>query len=391
MVERGVTPGRVGVAYTVDGPRDAPALVLSNSLGTTTAMWDGIAQRFAQYFRVVRYDHRGHGGSPTPPGPYSIDDLGQDVLNLADALALDKFAFCGTSLGGAVGIWAASREPERVLSLVLAAAAPSFGSPESYRERAQTVRARGTNAISDALIGRWFTEAFRAARPDVVADIVGGLGRCDAEGYALCCEALADMDLHDRLEQISAPTLVVGGANDPVVPAGVSLAVSEAIAGSTLVVMAGAHLVPVERPLAFTDEALAHLRDAPFRRGMAARRQVLGDEHVERALGRVTPFSEPFQEFITRYAWGEIWSRPGLDRRTRSAITIAMLAATGRADELDFHIPAALRNGLREEEISEILLQVAIYGGVPAANEAFAAAQRALDASRRGDDGETGQ
>jgi 3-oxoadipate enol-lactonase / 4-carboxymuconolactone decarboxylase len=387
MAERGVTAGPVGVAYSVEGPSDAQAIVLSNSLGTTTALWDGIAERFAEHFRVIRYDLRGHGDSPTPSGPYSIDDLGQDVLNLVDALGVSQFAFCGTSLGGAVGMWVASREPERVLGLVLAAAAPLFGTPESWRERAAAVRADGLSAISDALIGRWFTEGFRAVRPDVVEAIIAGLGRCDPEGYALCCEALADMDLRDRLAQITAPTLVVGGSNDLVVPPEESLALSEAIVGSSLAVMPGAHLVAIERPEAFTDGVLAHLRDSPYDRGMAVRRQVLGDEYVDHALSRVTPFTASFQELITRYAWGEIWTRPGLDRRMRSAITIAMLAASGHVNELDFHISAALRNGLSEDEISEILLQVAIYSGVPAANLAFGAAQRALEGLRSDDEG----
>jgi 3-oxoadipate enol-lactonase len=241
-----------------DGPDDAASLVLSSSLGTTLAMWEPQVAPLAEQLRVVRYDHRGHGRSPVPDGPYSVADLGGDVLELADALGLARFSFCGLSLGGLVGMWIASEAPERVERLVLCCTAPSFPPAEQWLDRAATVRAEGTEAIADALLGRWFTPAADTA---LVERFRAMLAATPREGYAGCCEALAGADLDDRLSAIDAPTLVVNGADDVVAPPQRGAALAAAIPGAHHVVVPGAHVPTAEHPARFTDHVLAHLTE----------------------------------------------------------------------------------------------------------------------------------
>jgi 3-oxoadipate enol-lactonase/4-carboxymuconolactone decarboxylase len=341
-------------------------------------MWDDQLGALRERFRVLRYDHRGHGRSEVPPAPYTIDELGSDLLALLDELELERVSFAGLSLGGMVGMWLAAHAPERVERLALLCTSAHFEDPGPWTDRAARVRADGTAAIAQELVARWFTPAFPARAPQTVARVVGVLAATSDEGYAGCCDALAAMDLRGRLGAITAPTLIVAGAEDPATPAAHTEALAAAIGGARLEVVAGAaHLANVEQPERVTRLLLDHLADAGP--GTSVRRQVLGDEHVDRAVAATTAFTADFQAFITRYAWGDVWARPGLDRRTRSAITLAMLATLGHDEELAMHVRAALGNGLTADEIKEVLLQVAVYAGVPAANRAFKIAQRVLD------------
>ncbi|HVS06301.1 MAG TPA: alpha/beta fold hydrolase, partial [Candidatus Dormibacteraeota bacterium] len=154
-------PKAIDLNYSVDGPPGAPVLVLSHALGLSLAQWDPQVAPLSQAFRVVRYDHRGHGGSPVPPGPYTIEELGRDTVNLLDRLGLDRVSFCGLSLGGMVGMWIASAAPERIDRLVLCCTAARMPRPDDFAERARTVRENGMEAIADLAIGRWFTRGFR--------------------------------------------------------------------------------------------------------------------------------------------------------------------------------------------------------------------------------------
>lgn len=372
--------------YRVEGPGGAPFLVLSNSLGTSSAMWDAQVPALAQRFRVVRYEQRGHGGTPAPaPGPYSLADLGGDVVDLLDHLGAESAHLCGVSLGGMVAMWLAAHHPGRVGGLVLACTAPRLPPPGQWAERARAVRDGGTAGLVGPSLGRWFTPGFLESHPELASAVAGMLAEADPEGYAGCCEAIGAMDLGEELGRIRAPTLVLAGAEDPVCPPPVALALQQSIARSALAVLAGAsHLANIEQPDRFGAAVAEHLAGPALQQGRRARRQVLGDAHVDRSEARATPFMAPFLDLITRYAWGEIWTRPGLDRPTRSCITLAMLVALGRFDELPLHVRGALRNGLSEDQIGEVLLQSAIYCGVPAANSAFAVARRVLE---EGDDG----
>jgi 3-oxoadipate enol-lactonase / 4-carboxymuconolactone decarboxylase len=366
-------------SYRIDGPAGAPVVMLLNSLGTTWSMWDPQLAALMARFRVLRYDQRGHGATPSTPGPYTIEQLGQDAVDLIDAAGWQRVSLCGLSLGGMVATWLAAHAPDRVDRLVLCCTAPVLPPAEQWTQRAATVRRSGPGVLLEAVLGRWFTSAFLERGPDVARWAAAMLGSCDPEGYAGCCEAIAAMDNQDDLPLITAPTLVIAGAEDQVTPPAIAVAMLARIRGSSLVVLpAAAHLANIEQPERFTAAVVDHLAGSDVERGRQVRRLVLSDEHVDRSDAARTAFTAPFQDLITRYAWGDIWSRPGLDRPTRSCITLAMLVALGRFDELALHVRGARRNGLSADQIGEVLLQTAIYCGVPAANAAFSVASRIL-------------
>ena len=245
--------------YRLDGPHGAPPLMLCNSLGTTLEMWDPQVEALTTRFRLVRYDQRGHGRSPVPPGPYSIEDLGRDALDLLDDLGIERASFCGLSIGGMVGMWLASEAPERIDRLVLCSTAPTLPPREQWIERAARVRADGVSAIADAALDRWFTPlAPDSLRESFRAMLVG----TPAEGYAACCEALADLDLRDRLAAIRAPTVVITGEGDPVAPPETGEQLAASISGARHVTVAGArHITNAEQPSTFTQHVLAHLTE----------------------------------------------------------------------------------------------------------------------------------
>jgi 3-oxoadipate enol-lactonase / 4-carboxymuconolactone decarboxylase len=363
--------GGASIHYRLDGPAAAPVLVLANSLGTTLSLWEPQIPRLSGMLRVLRFDQRGHGGSSAPAGPYSIDDLGGDLVALLDALGIDRAALCGISLGGMTAMWVAAHHPERVSTLVAACTAAELGPAAAWRERANTVRASGMAILEELLFERWFPASARAARPELRTMVATMLAGCDADGYASCCEAIATMDLRPALGSVQCPALVIAGAEDPVTTPAIGLDLAGDL-GAGLVVIAGAgHLANVVAPDAFTDAVEAHVCGTPRARGMAVRRAVLGDEHVDRSASQTDPGSQAFADYVTRAAWGEIWARPGLDRRARSVATLTALVALGRHEELRIHVPGALRNGLSGGEIREIVLHAAVYAGVPAANSAM--------------------
>ncbi|WP_230993760.1 bifunctional 3-oxoadipate enol-lactonase/4-carboxymuconolactone decarboxylase PcaDC [Streptomyces endocoffeicus] len=378
--------------HNLTGPPTAPPLILGPSLGTSLTVWEPQLPALARRHRVLRWDLPGHGGSPAAPlpsdGSATIDDLAALVLRLADDQGWERFAYAGISIGGAVGLYLAAHHPDRISRLSVVCSSARFGEPAVWRERAALVRAEGTEAMVASRPGTWFSRDF--ARTPVGAALIEDLRATDRAGYAACCDALAAYDMTADLEKITAPTLVVAGRDDPATPPSHARHIADAVPGASLLEVAGAaHLAGVERPEAVTGALLTHLNGpAPSRprddasrhdAGMAVRRAILGDAHVDRAVARTTPFTARFQDFITRYAWGEIWTGDGLDRRTRSCITLTALIAHGHDAELAMHIRAALTNGLTREEIGEVLLQSAIYCGVPAANSAFATAQRVFD------------
>jgi 3-oxoadipate enol-lactonase len=250
----------VELHHTFAGPQDAGVVVLSNSLGTTLAMWEPQAAALARGHRVLRYDLRGHGRSPVPEAPYSIADLGSDLLALLDRNGIARASLFGVSLGGMVSMWVAAHAPERVDRLILCSTSAVMGPPESWTERAALVRREGTAAVADSVVARWFTPAFAAAQPDVVARIRGQLAATPAEGYAGCCEAIREMDQRPDLPAIAAPTLVIAAEGDPSTPPAHARAIAGLIPGARLEVLdRGAHLVNVEAPDVVNPLVLAHL------------------------------------------------------------------------------------------------------------------------------------
>ena len=378
----------VALHHVVEGPADAPAVLMLGSLGSTLAMWEAQAAALAGPYRVVRADLRGHGGSPVPPGPYTVDDLVADAVALLDRLGIGAAHVVGLSLGGMTAMRLAALHPDRVDRLAVLCTSALLGPASGWIDRAATVRASGPGAVAPTVVGRWFTEARRKADPDLVARHERMVAGTPAEGYAACCEAIAVMDLRADLPRIVAPTLAIAGAEDPVTTPDHLRDIAAAVPRARLFVVPGAaHLACVEQPAAVNAVLAVHLAGdttgdlddaARHARGMRTRRAVLGDAHVDRAVAGTTPFTAGFQDFVTRTAWGDVWNRPGLSRRDRSVVTLTALVALGHENELELHVRAALRNGLSPNEIGEIILHTAVYAGVPAANSAFARAARVI-------------
>jgi 3-oxoadipate enol-lactonase len=236
------------------------ALVLASSLGTTSAIWDPVLPVLGDRFGVVTVELRGSRGEPAPAGPYTLADLGGDVLARLDAAGLDRVSYCGLSLGGMVGLWLAAHAPERIERLVACCCAARLGDPALWRDRAAAVRAGGTAAVASTVVPRWFTAAFRERSPEVVAATVAGLAACDAEGYAGCCEALATADLTPDLAKVAAPTLVVAGAEDPVATPDLVAELVHGLPNARLAALpAASHLASLEAPAEVGALLLDHL------------------------------------------------------------------------------------------------------------------------------------
>ncbi|KLK92838.1 3-oxoadipate enol-lactonase [Microvirga vignae] len=370
--------------YEISGPTGAPVVTFSNSLGTTMAMWDTILPALWGRYRVLRYDTRGHGRSQVLDAPVTIDDLADDLIGLLDSLGIARAHVVGLSLGGMTGQALASRYPDRVISLTLMATSAYMPSQESWDERASLVRAQGTGAIVEATMGRWFTPDYPAQAPERITPVREAFVGTDPVGYALCCNAIGRMDLRPIIHRISAPTLVIAGADDPATPVAMAEEIRSKVSGAELIVLPrAAHLLAVEqaeRTAAYLMSFLDSHRDAgadkaqstvPFETGLLNRKSVLGEEHVERSLAKAGAFAQPWQDFITRTAWGEVWGDPRLPWKTRSLVTLAMMVALHREEEFKLHVRPALRNGVTVGELQSLLLQSAIYAGVPAANAAF--------------------
>ncbi|MFJ4961535.1 3-oxoadipate enol-lactonase 2 [Streptomyces sp. ADI96-02] len=416
--------GNETLKYQVDGPNDAPVLVLGPSLGTTWHMWDRQIPELSQHWRIFRYDLPGHGGAPAHPAT-SVAELADRLLATLDGLGVQRFGYAGCSIGGAIGTDLALRHPHRVASLALVASSPRFGTADEFRQRGVIVRTNGLEPMARTAPERWFTAGFAAAQPAIVEWAVQMVRTTDPGCYIAACEALAAFDIRGELGRIGVPALVLVGAEDQVTGPAEARTLVAGIPDARLALVPGAsHLAPVEQPAAVSDLLLTHFStawqdtlaaipapvlaappvappapyapvaeiapaaavpgaehpspDERYERGTKVRREVLGDAHVDAVNASADAFTEDFQELVTRYAWGEVWSRDGLDRRTRSCITLTALVASGHLDSLAAHTRAALRNGLTPAEIREVLLQAAVYCGIPAAGAAFAVAQTVI-------------
>jgi 3-oxoadipate enol-lactonase len=254
----------VRLAATLEGPAGAPVVVLGNSLGTTREVWAPQAAVLAERFRLLRFEHRGHGGSPAPPGPYTIDELGADVIRLLDGFGVQTASYCGISLGGMIGMWLAAHAPERIDALGLCCTSAYLPPAGFWTGRAAQARGGGMASLSEPVVARWFTSAFRARDPATVAGFVAAVEGVDPEGYAGCCEAIAALDLRSSLGRISAPALVIAGAEDPATPPWHGARIASAVGRSHLrVIRGGSHLANISQPGEVTAALLAHLIRPP--------------------------------------------------------------------------------------------------------------------------------
>ncbi|HEX5110355.1 MAG TPA: 3-oxoadipate enol-lactonase [Vicinamibacterales bacterium] len=234
------------IAYVKDGPVDGPALLMSNSIGTTRELWARQIEALSSVYHVIRYDTRGHGQSSVPAGEYSLEQLGGDVLAILDAEGIASAHICGLSLGGITAMWLGINAPQRVDSLVLANTAARIGSAESWTERLALVRSGGMAAVAERAMGIWFSDEFRRRSPDVVHDYRAMIESCSPDGYAGCCAVLRDSDLRPAIKDIRCPALVIAGRRDMGTTIEAAEFITSQISGSTMVALDSAHLSNVE-------------------------------------------------------------------------------------------------------------------------------------------------
>jgi 3-oxoadipate enol-lactonase/4-carboxymuconolactone decarboxylase len=359
-------------------------MLVGPAMGTTvTTIWGEVAGLLGGRFRVLGWDLPGHGASPPATG-FSIAELAAGVLAAVGPDVV--FDYAGVSAGGVVGQQLLLDAPDRLRTAVLLCTGAKIGDRAGWLERAAGIRATGTAVMVDALPERWFTEDFLASRPELIQQICADVASADDASYVALCEALGEFDVRARLAEVATPVLCIAGEVDPGTTVPMLRHLADGVQHGRLVVLPGvSHLAPAQAaadvarlieehtltvpPASPTD---AHTRAV----GMRIRREVLGDDYVSGIAHSAQ--GAAIQDLIARHAWGDVWARPGLDRKTRSTIAIVALVSRAHHEELALHLQGAKRNGLTDEEIAEILLQCAIYCGVPEANSAFRVARKAL-------------
>lgn len=374
----------VRIYWRLEGDPHRPPLVLLHSIGSDSSMWDRAAPHLTRAFSLLRIDLRGHGASDAPGGEYTMAAMAADVAAAMDAAEIARAAIAGVSLGGMVAIELALAAPDRVVALALVCTSAALD-PAMWEDRIARVRAAGVAAIAEVAMSRFLSPAFAAADPAAAASVRAALLATSDNGYAGSGAAIRDMNLIDGIGAIAMPTLIVAGTRDISTPfAGHGDRILERVSTASVVQVDAAHLAPVEAPADVAAAICRFMRPPPataeaadmlYEAGLANRRRVLGDAWVDAALAARTDFNSDFQAMITRIAWQEVWGRPGLDERTRRLLVVAVTASLGRWEEYRLHVRTGLeRGGFSRDELKEVLMQLAIYAGVPAANTAFAEA-----------------
>ncbi len=382
------TRGGSRLYWRLEGAAERPPLVLLHAIGTDMGLWDRAIPYLLPAFRLLRVDVRGHGASDAPSGDYSMGELAADVLAVMDAAGIESAAVAGVSLGGMIAMELALSAPDRISALALICTSATLD-PAAWVDRIAKVRAGGMAAVADFAMARFLSPDFVRGHPALAASARRTLLGTSAVGYAGAGAAIRDMTVIERLPGIARPTLVLAGGRDISTPyAGHGERIVAAVPGASAAHLDAAHLAPIEAPaelaaalrrflLPRNDEDAA--AETLFEAGLANRRRILGDAWVDQALARRTPFNADFQAMITRIAWREIWGRPGLDDRTRRLLVIAVTVALGRLEEFRLHARSGLsQGGFTQDELKEVLMQTAIYAGVPAANTAFAEAAKVI-------------
>jgi len=244
---------------SVEGRDSGPTLILSNSLGCTLQMWEPQMRSLTQLFRVIRYDRRGHGKSQVPPGPYSVERFGRDVLAILDDLNIEKAHWCGLSMGGMVGQWLGANAPERFGRIILANTACHYPDPTNWHNRIKAVKEGGVAAVADTVIAGWLTSDFREREPQIAANMKAMLIASPVAGYLACCEALSTLDQRALLPKIKSPTLVIAGRHDMATPVSGAEFIRSQIPGASMTLLDAAHISNVEQSHAFTDAVVGFL------------------------------------------------------------------------------------------------------------------------------------
>lgn len=378
----------VRLYWKLDGAAHLPAVVLLNSIGTDMSLWDACMPHLLPAFRILRLDTRGHGASDAPAGDYTLAELAADVVAVMDAAEVERAAVAGVSLGGMIAMQLALDRPARVAALGLVCTSAAMDRA-AWDARIATVRAHGTAAIAELAMGRFLSPGFVRTNGAIADGVRRGLVAMADTGYAGAAAAIRDMMLIDRLPALDVPTLVVAGDRDVSTPfAAHGAPIATTIPRAEVAHLDAAHLAPIETPAALAAvlrgffvprDDTAAAATALFEAGLVNRRRVLGDAWVDRSLANRTSLNADFQAMITRIAWHEVWGRPGLDDRTRRLLVLAITASLGRWEEFALHVEAGLtRGGFTRDELKEVLMQTAIYAGVPAANTAFAEAAKVI-------------
>ena len=373
------------VAYRLLGAEVNPLVVLAHPLGMSQAVWDDVIPTLLPRYRVLTWDLPGHGASQAVSGAkITPADLAAEALALAELAGAQRFHFAGTSIGGVVGQQLIAEHGDRLLSATLTNTGAVIGNSDLWNTRAGRVRQEGLAAMSEEIVPRWFAPAAFEASPALKAGWCVQMGRGDDESYAQLCEMLGRDTFTGKLSGKQVKVKLFGGSEDLATPPATLKTLAAELDDAPLEIFDGVGHVPsVEAPALFAEKLLAvlatDLGDVPnhgvaYATGLETRKQVLGEEHVARSTANANSLDAPFQQMITRLAWGELWSNDDLTRRERSMITTGILAALGR-EELTLHLKTAKRIGLTEAELRQVLMHVAIYGGVPAANHAFALAK----------------
>ncbi|MGQ4878048.1 alpha/beta fold hydrolase [Billgrantia sp. LNSP4103-1] len=380
------------VAYRLLGPEALPLVVLAHPLGMTQAVWDDLLPALLPRYRILTWDLPGHGASqawPEDGGEITPAALAHEALALVEQAGVSRFHFVGTSIGGVVGQHLIAEHAERLYSATLTNTGAVIGNSDLWTTRAGRVRDEGLAAISGDIVPRWFSAQRLAAEPALEAGWRTQMARTDGESYARLCEMLGRTDFRGKLkasltQHAGVGVHLLGGSEDVATPPETLQALANECNGAPLEILEGfAHVPSVEDPGAMAKRLLLWMasdrsnvgeRGVSYAEGLETRKQVLGEAHVVRSTENANSLDAPFQQMITRLAWGELWSNDDLTRRERSLITTGILAALGR-EELTLHLKTAKRIGLSEAELRQVLMHVAIYAGVPAANHAFALAK----------------
>nr|WP_295710129.1 alpha/beta fold hydrolase [uncultured Halomonas sp.] len=373
------------VAYRLLGAEVNPLIVLAHPLGMSQAVWDDVIPLLLSRYRVLTWDLPGHGASQgVSAEQITPADLAAEALALAELAGAERFHFAGTSIGGVVGQQLIAEHSERLLSVTLTNTGAVIGNPDLWNTRAGRVRQEGLAAMSEEIVPRWFAPKAFEVSPALKAGWCVQMGRGDDESYAQLCEMLGRDTFTGKLSGKRTNVQLFGGSEDMATPPATLEALAAELDEAPLEIFDGVGHVPsVEDPALIAQKLLAVLatdlgdvanHGVAYATGLETRKQVLGEEHVARSTANANSLDAPFQQMITRLAWGELWSNDDLTRRERSMITTGILAALGR-EELTLHLKTAKRIGLTEAELRQVLMHVAIYGGVPAANHAFALAK----------------